>query len=373
MPVLKTFPLLLAFAVVSFSALPRGAAASFARGFTKVLQTTGRQSSLPSGGVQRAGEPGVTNPRILRQVKPKYTAEAMHAKVEGTVVVECVVQTDGTVDAVRVVKSLDSVYGLDDEAVKAARQWRFVPGMKGDVAVPVLITIELSFRLAMHESAVPFSTPALFDSVPSAKNFTANVMSFLDPAPDWPMAERNCPGAYVRFPYPPGWRVSEDASSSDWFVAQSDDGVRLLLVSQLQPVTWPQSTGGGATRSELQQLRDALQRRLSATRSHARVDANGWIPMPSRIWVWYEIRVPAGDRSIPKGIAPDDQRRFDGARWWRFIRNAGPASSPSPRELTVDCFVMRLRGASDAQADEDVRLAGPQFLAMLRRMSVEVR
>ena len=51
----------------------------------------------------------------------------MRAKVQGTVLLECVMLPDGSVGRVDVVKSLDSTFGLDQEAVKAARQWRFRP------------------------------------------------------------------------------------------------------------------------------------------------------------------------------------------------------------------------------------------------------
>ena len=44
-------------------------------------------------------------------------------------------------------RSLDSTFGLDNEAVKAARQWRFKPGTRLGQPVPVLVTIELSFAL----------------------------------------------------------------------------------------------------------------------------------------------------------------------------------------------------------------------------------
>jgi TonB family protein len=54
---------------------------------------------------------------------------------------------DGTVGDVRITKSLDPVFGLDQEAIKAARQWRFKPGMRLGQPVPVIITIELTFTL----------------------------------------------------------------------------------------------------------------------------------------------------------------------------------------------------------------------------------
>jgi protein TonB len=98
------------------------------------------------GGVYRPGT-GVELPRVLREVRPNYTADAMRAKVQGTVLVDCVVNPDGTVGDVTVTKSLDSVFGLDQEAVKAARQWRFLPGRRFGQPVAVLVTIELTFTL----------------------------------------------------------------------------------------------------------------------------------------------------------------------------------------------------------------------------------
>ena len=98
------------------------------------------------GGVYRPGS-GIINPRVLREVKPQYTADAMRAKVQGTVLLECVVLPDGTVGKVDVVKSLDPTFGLDQEAIKAARQWRFAPGTRFGEPVAVLVTIELTFTL----------------------------------------------------------------------------------------------------------------------------------------------------------------------------------------------------------------------------------
>ena len=89
----------------------------------------------------------MTLPRVLREVKPNYTEDAMRAKVEGVVVLQCVVTTDGIVADVRVIRSLDSKFGLDLEAIKAAGQWRFQPGKRMGETVSVLITIELTFTL----------------------------------------------------------------------------------------------------------------------------------------------------------------------------------------------------------------------------------
>jgi protein TonB len=98
------------------------------------------------GGAMRPGN-GVLEPRLLRQVKPQYTADAMRAKVQGVVWLDCVVMPDGTVGDVEIVRSLDPVWGLDQEAVKAARQWRFEPGTRNGEPVAVLVTIELTFTL----------------------------------------------------------------------------------------------------------------------------------------------------------------------------------------------------------------------------------
>jgi TonB family protein len=98
------------------------------------------------GGAYRPGN-GVQLPVSLREVKPQYTADAMRAKVQGTVLLECVVLPDGTVGSVEVVRSLDSTFGLDQEAIKAAKQWRFKPGTRFGEPVAVLVTIELTFTL----------------------------------------------------------------------------------------------------------------------------------------------------------------------------------------------------------------------------------
>ena len=98
------------------------------------------------GGAYRPGA-GITLPVVLREVKPAYTADAMRAKVQGSVWLECIVMPDGSVGEVKVTRSLDPIFGLDQEAIKAAKMWKFKPGMRQGDPVPVIITIELTFTL----------------------------------------------------------------------------------------------------------------------------------------------------------------------------------------------------------------------------------
>ncbi len=84
---------------------------------------------------------------MVSETKPVYTPEAMAAKIQGNVMLAAVVKTDGTVGDVKVTRSLDSKYGLDQAAVDAARLWKFKPGTKGGKAVPVEVTLEMRFTL----------------------------------------------------------------------------------------------------------------------------------------------------------------------------------------------------------------------------------
>ncbi|MEP6783458.1 MAG: energy transducer TonB [Acidobacteriota bacterium] len=98
------------------------------------------------GGAYHPGA-GITLPTVVKEVKPAYTADAMRAKVQGSVWLECIVMPDGSVGDVKVTRSLDPIFGLDQEAIKAAKMWRFRPGMRQGEPVPVIITIELTFTL----------------------------------------------------------------------------------------------------------------------------------------------------------------------------------------------------------------------------------
>jgi protein TonB len=93
------------------------------------------------------GPGAATEPTLRLQVRPEYTSAALAAKMQGIVTLEVEVLPDGTVGTVRVLKSLDRVYGLDQSAIAAAKKWRFFPGTVNGKPVPTIVTLILEFNL----------------------------------------------------------------------------------------------------------------------------------------------------------------------------------------------------------------------------------
>lgn len=91
--------------------------------------------------------PGVKPPTLRSQTEPKYTRQAMEAKLQGDVELSGVVLADGKIAHLRVVKPLDPCGGLDEEAVKAAARWRFTPAQFDGRPVAAKVTLIMSFRL----------------------------------------------------------------------------------------------------------------------------------------------------------------------------------------------------------------------------------
>ena len=84
-------------------------------------------------------------PAILTKHEPKYTREAIKAKLEGTIVISLVVGADGIPRDVKVLHGLG--LGLDEEAAKAVATWRFKPATKNGEPVGVQAQVEVNFKL----------------------------------------------------------------------------------------------------------------------------------------------------------------------------------------------------------------------------------
>lgn len=103
--------------------------------------------ALSQGRIYDPGQPGVTAPVLIQRVPARYPPEAQTRRLQGTVVVRCVVEPDGTVSAATVTRSVDPEYGLDAEAVNAVRQWRFEPGRREGQPVRVAALVTITFTL----------------------------------------------------------------------------------------------------------------------------------------------------------------------------------------------------------------------------------
>jgi outer membrane biosynthesis protein TonB len=86
-----------------------------------------------------------TKVHILSKPEPQYTEDARRNQITGMVILRALFGRDGKIHAVVPVKSLPN--GLTGQCIKVAHQIRFVPAMKGDQPVSVMLQIEYYFNL----------------------------------------------------------------------------------------------------------------------------------------------------------------------------------------------------------------------------------
>ena len=126
-----------------------------------------------AGGLVLAGQPaadrvyrpgdGVEPPKVVHRVEPRYTAEARRNMIQGSALLEVVVDESGKAARITVLSPLG--FGLDDRAVQAVSRWRFEPGRKNGQPVKTVSTVEVNFRI-FHR---------WFDSANETRRTTFNV------------------------------------------------------------------------------------------------------------------------------------------------------------------------------------------------------
>lgn len=79
-------------------------------------------------------------PGLIKKVEPQYPQIARASRMQGTVVVDAVIQADGTVGDVTVLKSTNRLF--DQACIDAIRQWRYTPGPQD-----VILTVTVQFTL----------------------------------------------------------------------------------------------------------------------------------------------------------------------------------------------------------------------------------
>jgi len=99
--------------------------------------------ALGQGSVQETRR--ISAPVPIHRAEPEYTEEARNAKIEGSVLIKCVIDENGIPTDPKVERSLEK--GLDEKAVEAVKKWRFKPGLKDGKPVPANVSIQINFRL----------------------------------------------------------------------------------------------------------------------------------------------------------------------------------------------------------------------------------
>ena len=87
----------------------------------------------------------VLAPVAVVRVEPVYTEMARKARIQGIVIVEAIIDNHGDVVDARVMKGLP--FGLDQEALRAIRRWKFRPGTHNGRPVPVYFNLRIEFKL----------------------------------------------------------------------------------------------------------------------------------------------------------------------------------------------------------------------------------
>lgn len=99
---------------------------------------------------------GVSQPKALFVVDPQFSEQARKEKFGGMVLVNLIVDTNGMPRNVHILRGIGM--GLDEKAVEAVKQYKFLPAMEGGKPVPVELNVEVNFQV--------FDSPKILHSVP---------------------------------------------------------------------------------------------------------------------------------------------------------------------------------------------------------------
>jgi protein TonB len=84
-------------------------------------------------------------PTLVHRVEPYYPPTAVDARLQGIVILEAIIDRDGTVAEVKVLRSASTL--LDREAILAVKQWRYQPLVLNGIRERFILTVTLTFSL----------------------------------------------------------------------------------------------------------------------------------------------------------------------------------------------------------------------------------
>ena len=114
---------------------PRSAAGSEGIPCTKLFDT-GKYSPL---------DPGIRPPRAVSTPDPQYPEAARKSKKSGSVILALAINEEGSIDDVTVFRASDKMF--EQNAMDAARQWKFAPATRDGKPMAVQLCVEMAFRL----------------------------------------------------------------------------------------------------------------------------------------------------------------------------------------------------------------------------------
>lgn len=103
-------------------------------------QTPSNYQDIPVR-IQEKGE----LPVLIHKAEAEYPEEARRARIEGVVILEAVINKDGTVGEVEIIKSAHK--SLDEASIKAVKQYKFIPGKINGKPVRCFFTVSITFTL----------------------------------------------------------------------------------------------------------------------------------------------------------------------------------------------------------------------------------
>jgi TonB family protein len=95
--------------------------------------------------VHKSGVDGVSSPTCTYMPNPPYSEEARKSRVNGILIVEAVVNSEGNLESARIVRGMP--FGLNKTTMATMKTWKCSPALKDGKPVPTLVSFEVNFRL----------------------------------------------------------------------------------------------------------------------------------------------------------------------------------------------------------------------------------
>ncbi len=286
----------------------------------------------------------IAPPRVLTEVKPAYTPDAMRNRIQGRVRLQGVVERDGTISGITVVQSLDTQFGLDQAAVDALKQWRFQPGTLADgTPVRVLVNVELTFVLR-DEAPVRAWPEGFSDATPAA---------------DAVEEAAETQGLRLAVRRPVDWTFRTTGPPSEWAGLRSADGLQLIAV--LRPEAVPFELRNPSGNFEMARVAD-LVARLQPPGTAETLTVGQVESATSGFWVWSALRL----RTVPNPPGTTTETNpYGGARAWAFARTI------DGKIVVIQCTLLLPRELDSPALAARVPRAAAEFAAIVGSVRID--